>query len=135
MDELQELMNSLDFENNSYFYHITGKGFGNDIINDGLYLENDDIRSTTIRIPQEMIDNPEDYCKKEYNNGIIKRQEMVLIGCDKDEEDYLITNADTWIGSDKFKYVIPNDYILGYIDLEDLTVTYNEYYKYGGRNV
>ena len=135
MNELEELMESLDLENNSYFYHITSKGFGNDILENGLYLKENDIRSTTIRIPKIMIENPEEYCKNEYSNGIVKRQEMVIIGCDKDEEDYLVSEASSWMGDEKFDYVIPSEYILGYIDLENLEVTYNESYEYGGRHV
>ena len=137
MDDVEELINNLDFENNNYYYHITGRGFGDEIINDGLYLLDKDFRSTTIRIPQEMIDDPSDYCSKEYSDGrIVKRQEMVIIGCVKGEERYLVSETyPKWVGDAKFKYVIPSENIVGYIDLEDLSVVYNDFYEYGGRNV
>jgi len=137
MSELEELMNSLDFENNRYFYHITGRGFGNQIIEEGLSLEERDLRTTTIEIPIEMINDPITYCESEYVDGIVKRQEMVVIGCEKGEESYIVEESDVpkWIGDQKLEYIIPREYILGFIDLKTLNVTYNSEYLYGGRNV
>ena len=45
---MEELIHNLDFEEINYYYHITSKGFGMDIINNGLYLEENDLRSTII---------------------------------------------------------------------------------------
>ena len=135
--ELEELMNSLDFENNRYFYHITGSGFGDEIIEEGLSLEDGDLRTTTIELPQELIDNPVEYCESEYTDGLVKRQEMVLIGCETDEVDYIVEKCDVpkWIGDQKLEFIIPNKHILGVVDLKTLEVTYNLEYQYGGRHV
>lgn len=135
--ELEELIFNLDFQNNRYFYHITGKGFGDEIIEEGLFLENEDLRSTTIELPEEMINDPITYCESEYIDALVKRQEMVIIGCAKSEVSYVVEKSSIpkWIGDQKLEYVIPNGYILGYIDLKTLEVTYNEEYQYGGRHV
>ena len=128
--ELEKLMNSLDFENNRYFYHITGQGFGDEIIEEGLALEERDLRTTTIEIPKEMIDNPIEYCESEYSDTLVKRQEMVIIGCEKGQVAYIIEQSDIprWVGDQKLDYIIPNEYILGYIDLKTLEITYNSEY-------
>lgn len=135
--ELEELINSLDFQNNRYFYHITGQGFGDEIIEEGLALEESDLRTTTIEIPKEMIDNPIEYCQSEYSNTLVKRQEMVIIGCEKNEVGYIVEESDIpkWVGDQKLGFIIPSEYILGYIDLKTLEVTYNSEYQYGGRHV
>lgn len=136
MNELKDLIDNLDLENNNYFYHITGKGFGEEIIENGLYMEDSSLYSTTIRLPEEMIKDPITYCIGEYSDGLVKRQEMVIIGCEKGEEQYLVQDIeDTWIEGNKYNYAIPSEYILGYIDLKDLVVNYNENYMYGGRHV
>ena len=137
MNELEELISNLDFENNRYFYHVTGKGFGDEIIEEGLSMEDRNLNSTTIEIPIEMIEDPTTYCESEYNDGLVKRQEMVIIGCEKGEENYIVMKSDIpkWIGDQSLNYIIPSEYILGYIDLKTLNVTYNSEYQYGGRHV
>ena len=135
--ELEELINNLDFENNRYFYHITSQGYGDEIIEEGLFLEDRNLNSTTIEIPEEMIEDPVSYCESEYVDGLIKRQEMVIICCEKGEEQYIVRNCDIpkWLGNQKLDYFIPIEYILGYIDLNTLDVKYNEECQYGGRHV
>ena len=130
MEELQNLIDSLDLEELDYYYHITGRGFGDEIIEDGLYLEEADLKTTTIKIPQELLENPFEYCKEEYTNGLSKRNEMIIIGCSKDEGNDIIYSADIpkWSGNQELKYLIRSENILGYIDLETFNVTYNPEY-------
>jgi len=126
MEELQNLIDNLDLEELDYYYHITGRGFGDEIMSDGLYLEEPDLRTTTIKLPQELLDNPIEYCKGEYTNGITKRNEMVIIGCSKDEGNNIIIDADST--NQELRYLIRSENILGYIDLETFNVTYNPGY-------
>lgn len=130
---MEELIENLDLEEMDYYYHITSKGFGMDIIANGLYMEENDLRSTTIKLPKDFLNDPETYCKREYQNGHIKRQEMVLIGCYKDEEGNLIEKSDIpkFVGEQKLSYLIRSENIIGYIDLETLNVIYNPEYAYG----
>ena len=130
MEELQELIDNLDLEELDYYYHITGRGFGDKIIEEGLYLEQPDLKTTTIRLPQELLDDPLKYCKEEYTNGHTKRNEMVIIGCYKDEGNDIIYTADIpkWKGVQDLNYLIRTENILGYIDLDTLYVTYNPEY-------
>ena len=133
MEELQTLIDNLDLEELDYYYHITSRGFGDEIIEDGLYLEEPDLRTTTIRLEQDILDNLEEYCMGEYNDTLSKRQEMVLIGCPKGEGKFLIEETDVprITESQKLNYLIRSENILGYIDLETLEVIYNPEYIHG----
>ena len=124
---MEELIENLNLEEMNYYYHITSKGYGQEILENGLYMEENDLKSTTIELPQEFLDNPEEYCKSEYTNGLVKRQEMVIIGCHKGNEEYLIEKVDIpmFIGDQKLNYLIRSENILGYIDLETLNMIYN----------
>ena len=90
---MEELIENLNVEDMDYYYHITSKGFGADIIESGLYMEEKDLKSTTIKLNEDFFNNPEEYCKSEYKNGHVKRQEMVLISCYKGEEYNLINEV------------------------------------------
>jgi len=130
---MEKLIENLDLEEMDYYYHITSKGFGMDIIENGLYMEENDLRSTTIMLNEEFFKDPEGYCKREYKDGHVKRQEMVLIGCYKDEEESLVEKSDIpkFVGAQKLSYLIRSENILGYIDLETLNVIYNPEYAHG----
>jgi len=130
MEELQELIDNLDLEELDYYYHITGRGFGDKIIEEGLYLAEPDLKTTTIKLPQELLDDPLKYCKDEYANRLTKRNEMVIIGCYKDEGNDIIYPADIpkWKGDQDLNYLIRSENILGYIDLSSFNVIYNPEY-------
>ena len=52
----ETLNNEFDFDSNRYFYHITSKGTGKLILEEGLFLEEPALNSTTIEITPEMIE-------------------------------------------------------------------------------
>ena len=130
---MEDLIENLNLEEMNYYYHITSKGFGTDIIENGLYMEEPDLKSTTIMLDEEFFKDPEVYCKSEHKDEHVKRQEMVLIGCCKDEEEVLVERSDIpkYIGIQKLNYLIRTENILGYIDLETLNVIYNPEYAHG----
>ena len=124
---MEELIQSLDLGEMNYYYHITSHGLGDDILENGLYLENKDLSSTTVKLSNDILENFENYCKDEYVDNLVKRQEMVIIGVPKDEEDYLVEKAyiPKKIDDRVLNYFINSENILGYIDLETLEVIYN----------
>lgn len=130
MEALKELVENLDLEEFDYYYHITGKGYGDEILENGLYLKENDLKTTMIKLPDEMLSNPCKYCEGEYRNGIVKRQEMVLIGCYKDEGNNIIHRADIpkREGDQVLNYLVRSENILGYIDLASLELVYNPEY-------
>ena len=127
---MDELKNNLDLEEMDYYYHITSKGFGSEIFENGLYMESPDIKSTTIKITQDIVDDLESYCEEEFEDNLVKRQEMVIIGCAKGEETYLVERCDVprITESQRLNYYISPENILCYIDLESLNVIYNPEY-------
>ena len=124
---MEELIESLDLGEMNYYYHITSCGLGDDILENGLYLENKDLSSTTIKLSNDILENFENYCKGEYIDNLVKRQEMVIIGVPKDEEDYLVEKAyiPKVIENQRLNYFIKSENILGYINLKTLEVIYN----------
>ena len=132
---MEELINNLDFEEMDYYYHITSKGYGNEIIENGLYMQEKSLKSTAIKITKEILDDFERYCESEYKTGLSNRQEMVIIGCAKGDGRYLVLECEEPIitESGKFDYFISTENILGYIDLESLNVIYNPEYIHNYR--
>ena len=124
---MEELIESLDLGEMNYYYHITSRGLGDDILENGLYLESNDLSSTTIKLSNDILEDFENYCRNEYVDNLVKRQEMVIIGVPKDEEDYLVEKAyiSKITDNGKLDYFIKSENILGYINLETLEVIYN----------
>lgn len=120
------LKESFDFDNNRYFYHITSKGVGNEIVDKGLFLEEPVLNTTTIEITQDMMNGIGKYIKDEYvPHSIMKREEMVILGIPIDEVDYVIENS-----NDYLPYFINNKYVLGFIDLKTLELYKNQEYEF-----
>lgn len=133
MDRSETLENILneefDFDSNRYFYHITQKGNGRKISEDGLFLEEPRLKSTTIEITPDMMIGIGKYIESEYvPNSVMKREEMVLLGIPYDMVGYVIKES----GED-LPYVIENEYVLGYIDLETLEYIVNPEYGFGNQ--
>lgn len=130
IDEFQSL-----FEENeiSYFYHMTESGNGDSICEDGLFLAQNDILTTAIPITSDMLKDSKKFLQEENDHFATNRSEMVIIGCPSDCLDELIIssseNGDEYIDVN-LQYMIPLDYILGYIDMKTQEITYNEYYGY-----
>lgn len=131
MDSIQiieeTLNNEFDFDSNRYFYHITSKGTGKLILEEGLLLEEPKLISTTIEITPNMMAGIGSYIKDEYApTSVMKREEMVILGIPYDEVEYSIEQS---LGT--MPYVIGSKYILGYIDLKTLEFYENYNYEFG----
>lgn len=119
-----DFLENLDFDENVYFYHITEKGVGEKIINNGLLMVDSHFWSTIIQITPDMLENPYDFLKNEKGNNIRGTEEMVIISCDKEDVKYLVKKNKSqnfdWNLEDDPEYIILKDNIVGYIDLTDL---------------
>ena len=124
---MEELIESLDLGKMNYYYHITSRGLGSDILENGLYMESKELNSTTIKLSNDILEDFENYCRSEYVDNIVKRQEMIIIGVPKGEEEYLFEKTDIPKITDngRLNFFIRSENILGYIDLETLEVIYN----------
>lgn len=139
-ESIKDFFENLDFAEMSYFYHITGAGNGEKINEEGLLMADPHLWSTTIEITPEMITNPHKFVSEEKGNNLRQTDEMVLIGCPKEDVEYLVAPNESlsWNAEEKADYIIPRDYIIGYIDMrnadEEFFITLNSnYFNYGGR--
>lgn len=123
----ETLNNEFDFDSNRYFYHITSKGTSKLILEEGLFLEEPKLNSTTVEITIDMMEGIGEYIKNEYMpNSVMKREEMVILGIPYDEVAYSVEKS---VGM--MPFVIDNKYVLGYIDLKTLEFYENYNYEFG----
>ena len=125
----------LDFDSDmAYFYHITGHGVGNIILEKGLMLSENRLTSTTVRITPDMIENPTEFIESEHGQNIRKTDEMVLLGCPEESISQMIEvnneSRDSWNEDDAAEYIISSRYVIGYIDMDTFDIVYNDYYEY-----
>lgn len=120
------LKESFDFDSNRYFYHITSKENGSEIVDKGLFLEEPDLNTTTIEITSDMMDGIGTYIQDEYvPHSIMQREEMIILGIPIDEIDYAIEKSNEYL-----PYFISNKYVFGFIDLETLELYENQEYGF-----
>lgn len=131
----EEVKSILDFSDDmAYFYHITGHGIGNIILEEGLMLSENRLTSTTVRITPDMIEDPIEFVESEHGNNIRKTDEMVLLGCPEEFINQMIEVnnevRDAWNEDDDAEFIISPRYVIGYIDMDTFEITYNENYEY-----
>ena len=74
-----------------------------------------------------MMDGIGKYIEAEYvPNSVMKREEMVLLGIPYDMVNYVIKKS-----GQELPYIVSNEYVLGYIDLETLEYNVNPEYGFG----
>ena len=116
---MQDLFNELfDFNDYRYFYHITGHGVGESIIENGLLMTEKEYYTTMVEITPDMITDME-------------RDEMVLIRVPKSMGYDFITplskGTTDIFEDDKDASFVPSDLVLGYFDLDTLDFNPNDY--------
>lgn len=116
---MQDLFNELfDFNDYRYFYHITGHGVGESIIENGLLMAEKEYYTTMVEITPDMITDME-------------RDEMVLIRVPKSMGYDFITplskGTTDIFEDDKDASFVPSDLVLGYFDLDTLDFNPNDY--------
>ena len=120
-------------EDIKYFYHVTNMN-PNTICQQGLFLVENQLSSTTIEIPQEFKDDPAEYCTQERGNNYRKEPCIIILGIPEENVKYaVVKNYEEpmeWNLEEFPKYVIPSEYIIGYINAMDFSFTLNENYAY-----
>ncbi len=126
-DEFRELV-SLD--GMRYFYHVTNQD-ADKICNEGLYLVENRLDSTTIEIPQEFINDPINYCLQENGENYRKNPNIILLGIPEEDVKYAVVKnynkPKGWNQDELPLYVIPTNYIIGYIDTNFNIITNEQY--------
>ena len=128
-----DYLKELDFDNMKYYYHITAAGIGEKICSEGLLMADRHLWSTTIEITKDMLDDIEKFLLDERGNHLRAADEMVILGCNIGDENYMVRENQeqkSWNEEQMAPYIIENENILGYIDLQDetLPIYLNEFY-------
>ena len=128
-----DYLKELDFDNMKYYYHITAAGIGEKICSEGLLMADRHLWSTTIEITKDMLDDIEKFLLDERGNHLRAADEMVILGCNIEDENYMVRENQeqkSWNEEQMAPYIIENENILGYIDLQDdtLPLYLNEFY-------
>lgn len=122
----------VSLEDIMYYYHITPNN-ADEICEDGLYLLENRLSSTTIKIPEEFIKDPIEYALHERGEGYRKNASIVLLGIPEDEVDYAIeknrNKPSNWNEFEYPEFLIPPHYIVGYIDTNDFNIIINPKYE------
>ena len=114
--ELEELRNALENimseEEISLFFHLTSRDNGNSINENGLFMENKKLSSTTIELEDSFFEDPDHYVDYELGNPQTRQKEiMVFVECLKGYENSLVKTSDG-------EYFIQPENIIGYLDLD-----------------
>ena len=143
--KLTEFIKTLDFDSYNYLYHETSRGTGKRIMEEGLLVNGNNILNvdnilftTTLPLTKDMINDPEEFStflRQEKSTGSLFRDvsEMVIIASPKDYDNNIVSPFNAYYADDENYYqgIVEPNFILGVINLEDLTFTPNlecEYY-------
>lgn len=139
--DIESFFNSLDFENNHYFYHVTEKGNGDSIIEKGLYVEgtniintNNLLFTTAIELKQEDLTDFQDFIDFLEENSFVSHfrdtTEIVFIASPKELDKKIVLGCDQIIDDTYYRGIIPSEHIVGYINVTTKEITTNEDCEY-----
>lgn len=136
--ELVELKEMFDFEENDYLYHVTGRGLGERIMEEGLLVEGTNIlnasniiETTTLPITKEIVDNLENFVADELKNKSFRdSSEMVILGSPKEYKKQIVDKVRTSKENMDFQGRVSDRYVMGYIN-QGLEFVPNENFEYG----
>lgn len=135
IEKLQNLTNNIDREDISYYYHgAPSQDIAQKIIDDGLYMQYNDINRTA---KKEL--SVSQILNYSYGHDQVGRHAIVVIAVPKGENPVNINNnsnitvVGTGQGLSQFdfnpQYIIPSEYIVGYIDKDAKQLIVNSNYS------
>ena len=138
---VNDFINLLDFEENDYFYHITGNGKSSSILEEGLLvngtniLDVDNILFTTATplYPEDAVDEKalNNLLDAELSSNKLRgTNEMVIIGSPKIMEKDIVEKYNEVIDGVLYKGIVDKTYIMGYFNINH-EFTPNEEFIYG----
>jgi hypothetical protein len=132
----------LDFENNDYLYHETSKGFGKQIMEEGLLINgtnilntNNILFTTTLPLTEEMTSDPiefSNFLNQEKSLSALRDvSEMVIIYSPKEYDYQIVSPFNNFDSSGQYyEGIVEPQFIIGVINLRDLTFTPNPECEY-----
>ena len=136
-EELQNLINNLDFDEYHYFYHQTDRGNGQSIIEEGLLVDGTNILdvdnilfTTAIELKPNDVESMEAFldflADHQFETDLRNTLEMVIMVAPKEYNKDIVEPLNEFINGNYYKGIIRQEHILGYIDLPNQTLTVNE---------
>ena len=136
MEELQERIIALTSEEEAkYFYHIT-KFPADKILEDGLIVANPGWYQSFIELDRDSINNIEGIIKNNEGGNITDANYIIIAGVYLDEDGNIpnfIRELDdeeipfiNWEGVGNPNYIVDQEHLMGYIDLDTLQLIVNE---------
>ena len=138
---VNDFINSLDFNENDYFYHITGNEKSISILENGLLVDGTNILDVdNILFTTATPLYPEDAKDEESVNNLLDAElsnmklrdtnEMVIIGSPKIMEKDIVDKYNEVIDGVLYRGIVEKEYILGYFNIRHEFIP-NEEFVYG----
>lgn len=138
---IEDTIPFFDFENYDYYYHITARGIGDLICEEGLLVDGTNILdvsnlkdTTTKEITPDMVANHDDFIQfvqGEIQNCLLRdTSEMVIIGSPKNFEKEIVTDYEQSKDEHFYQGIIHANMIMGYYN-QELEFVCNEKYANG----
>lgn len=137
-----DLKQILDFDSFDYLYHETSRGNGQPIMEQGLLVDgtnilqtNNILFTTTLPLTKEMVSDDHEFTSfltQEKSVSKLRDVSEMVILCSPKEYDYQIVSPynDYDHAGNYYEGIIEPSFILGVIDLKDLTFTSNPECEY-----
>lgn len=134
MEELQERINALTSSKEArYFYHFTSSE-GDKILEEGLVVANPLWEQSFLEFTEEELQDIESVILENPSNKLKENKSMIIAGVYKDAIDSFIRRLISdeqidmdWDGVGNPDYIVDSNHLLGYIDLDTLELSINEY--------
>lgn len=138
---IEEFIKELNFEENDYFYHVTKKGNGDKIIEEGLYVDGNNIldfdnilETTTLPLTQDIVLNVSSlkiFLEEELTiHGLRDKSELVVLGAPKTCMKQIVSEFDSFKDGIYYEGIINSEYIMGYFNKDSLEFTPNDGFSF-----
>ncbi len=139
---IEEFIQSLDFKENDYFYHVTGQGNAESILEEGLYVDGNNIlntnnilETTTLPLTPDIVASDSQFKKflieEQSSLGFRDTSELVILGAPKSCMKQIVSAFYSNKSGVFYEGVVHPDYIMGYFSRDSLEFTLNEKFNYG----
>lgn len=136
-----DFLKMLNFEEFDYFYHETGAGIGEEIMEEGLLvdgtniLDTNNIAYTTIcPLTPELVNTPQEFikflCGEKSSSPTRDVAEMVILSADKEVNGRLVDPYKEFHNGQYYEGIIRKHHVMGVIDLETLDFYFNDEFEY-----
>lgn len=133
---LEEFVNGLDFDNYDYFYHETGKGIGESVLEEGLLVDGTNILdvdnilfTTACPFTKDIVSSLSSFIDEEYSPTRGRDvSEIIILVAPKDLGGFIVDPLNDYIDGAFYEGIVPPTRVLGYIDMGSKEFVPNDIY-------